>query len=236
MPAQALPQTRAPAPGLPVATLLHLAILILLALAAMQPHENAAPLPESSVDVELLTPGQFEAATTPPPVELPQLQAPPRPVQIAPVPQAAPVPELRAQPEPVVPPAEPGTMIKARRMLSETALADPRSRQARDMLPHLAEDERVEQLCSIEAMSQIHAWRKEFEPDRLAAYAMADTKLSGRILLADGAAFRSKRHWYNLRFKCEFTSDRKRVAAFEFLVGEAVPSAQWEAHGLPPVH
>jgi hypothetical protein len=225
----ALPQVRAPSPGLPAAALLHLALLVLLALAVMPPHDNVAPLPENSVDVELLTPGQFQAAITPAPVELPLPQTPPLPAQ------APPEPPVAAQPEPE-PPAEPGAMIKARRLLSETALADPRSRQAREMLPRLAEDERVEQLCSIEAMSQIHAWKKEFEPDRLAAYAMADTRISGRILLAEGAAFRSKRRWYNLRFKCEFTSDRKRVAAFEFRVGEAVPSSQWEARGLPPVH
>lgn len=228
--AWALVRARAFARGLPASLLLHLVLLSLLGLAALRPREEIVPHPESSVDVELLSSPQFEAMIRPKPVE-----EAPKPQSPAP-PQTA--PEKVA---PVVPPAsesplEPGAMIKASRLMAAAALASPLSRQAREALTHLAEEERVEQLCGLEAMSQIHAWKAEFEPDRLVAYAMAGTKLSGRELLAEGAAFRSRQHWYALRFKCGFTPDRKQVVAFEFRVGDPVPRAQWEMRGLPAIH
>ena len=97
----------------------------------------------------------------------------------------------------------------------------------------VAADERVEQLCGLEAMSQIHAWKSDFEPDRVTAYAKGATKLAGRALIADGAAFRSKRRWYDLRFRCELSPDQAAIVAFEFRVGEPVPRSQWAKLGLP---
>jgi hypothetical protein len=192
----------------------------------MAPRDKVLPYPESSVDVELLTPGEFDAMTRPKPVET----APP-------LPSAAP---SQAVPDKGVPggaaPSGPGGMIRASRLMAADALANPLSKQARDMLPLLAEDERVEQLCALEAMSQIHAWKGEFEPDRVSAYAKAETKISGQALLAEGAVFRSRRHWYDLRFKCEFSPDRTTVLAFEFRVGDPVPRGRWRKLGLPEIH
>ncbi len=124
-------------------------------------------------------------------------------------------------------------MVKASRMMAAEALANPLSRQAREMLPLLAADERAEQLCGLEAMSQIHAWKSDFEPDRVTAYAKGATKLVGRALIADGAAFRSKRRWYDLSFRCELNPDQAAVVAFAFRVGEPVPRSQWAKLGLP---
>lgn len=230
MPVWALAQIRPPSQGVSVSLLLHLVLLSLLGFAALRPREEIVPHPESSVDVELLSSPQFEAMIRPKPVEEAQKPPPSAPPQTAPEKVAPVVPPASA------PPLEPGAMIKASRLMAAAALANPLSRQAREALPHLAEDERVEQLCGLEAMSQIHAWKAEFEPDRLVAYAMAGTKLSGRELLAEGAAFRSKQHWYALRFRCGFTPDRKQVVAFEFRVGDPVPRSQWEMRGLPAIH
>jgi hypothetical protein len=231
VPVGALAQIRPPSQGVSVSLLLHLVLLSLLGLAALRPREEIAPLPESSVDVELLSSPQFAAMIRPKPAEEVPRPQPPAPPQVVPGRDVA-----AAAPPASEPPLEPGAMIKASRLMAAAALANPLSRQAREALPHLAEDERVEQLCGLEAMSQIHAWKAEFEPDRLVAYAMAGTKLSGRELLAEGAAFRSKQHWYALRFKCGFTPDRKQVVAFEFRVGDPVPRAQWEMRGLPAIH
>ena len=127
-------------------------------------------------------------------------------------------------------------MIRASRLMAVDALANPLSRQAKELLPLLAADERVEQLCGLEAMSQIHAWKGEFAPDRVTAYARSDVKLSGRTLQAEGAVFRSGKRWYDLRFRCEFSPDRSRVVAFEFRVGEPVPRALWRDLNLPELH
>jgi hypothetical protein len=124
-------------------------------------------------------------------------------------------------------------MMKATRMLSEQWLADGRSQEARKMLPMLAADERMEQLCAIEAMAQINAWKVTLHPDRLVAYAMAETKVSKNALLADGAAFHSNQQWYNIKFKCDLAADHKKVVSFEFIVGDAVPRNEWTRHNLP---
>jgi hypothetical protein len=127
----------------------------------------------------------------------------------------------------------PSGMIKATRMLSEQWLADPRSQEARKTLPLLAADERLEQLCAIEAMAQINAWKSTLRPDRLVAYAMAETKLSRNALLADGAAFHSDQGWYNVKFKCDLSADHTKVVSFEFVVGDVVPRSEWARHNLP---
>lgn len=225
-----------PAPGLPIAAILHAVLLAWLASVAIQTFETA-PITEQSVEVELQTPEEFEALTRPkpPPAIAPTpaapalREAPPKPDEPAPSPQP-PVP--RPQPAPV----EADGMIHPPRMLSQRVLADPRSRETVAMLPRLAPEERVEQICGLEAMGQIHDWQRDFEPDRVTAYALAGTKLSGRVLTAEGAAFRSRRRWYGLRFACTVSPDLKRVTAFAFHVGEPIPRERWEALGLPAVH
>lgn len=132
-------------------------------------------------------------------------------------------------------PAEPA-MQKPAKMLSAGVLADPRSRSAREALPTLAKGERLEQICGVEAMAQIAAWDKTYQPDRTIAYAMGKTRLKDDTLFADGAAFRSKHKWYNLTFKCRISSDSEKVYAFEFLVGEPIPPEEWEAHNLAPIY
>lgn len=213
-------QTGMSRPALPVALLLHVLLLATLGLASMRLRIEVPPHLESSVDVELLTPGAFEAMTRSKPVE-----GPPTPI-LAPA-QQAPA---------ATPPSEPGGMIRASRLMAADALANPLSRQARDMLPHLAADERIEQLCGLEAMSQIHAWKGEYAPDRVTAYARSEVRMSGRVLQAEGAVFRSRKRWYDLRFTCELSPDRSRVVAFEFRVGEPVPRALWRELNLPEIH
>ncbi|MBN7809010.1 DUF930 domain-containing protein [Agrobacterium rosae] len=124
-------------------------------------------------------------------------------------------------------------MMKPFRMLSDTILDDPRNRDTRKVLATLAPADQVEQLCGLEAMAQVGEWSKELRPDRVVAYAMADPKMIGNAFSADGAALHSKRDWYRLKFNCELTPDRKKVAAFEFFVGEPIPKKDWEEHSLP---
>jgi outer membrane biosynthesis protein TonB len=226
-----------PAPGLPVAAMLHAALLAWLASVAIQTFENV-PIAEQSVEVELQTPEEFEALTRPKPPPAVAVPAPAPPV----LPDAAPKPDEPApspQPPAPSPPraaVEADGMIHPPRMLSQRVLADPRSRETVALLPRLAPDERVEQLCGLEAMGQIHDSQRDFEPDRVTAYAQAGTKLSGQVLTAEGAAFRSKRRWYGLRFACTVSADLKRVTTFAFQIGEPIPRERWEALGLPAVH
>ncbi|CAD5299848.1 conserved hypothetical protein [Bosea sp. 62] len=215
-------------PGLPAALCFHLLFGLLLAIRTIS---SFTPPIETSVEVELVAP---EALTPPAPVQAP---APPSTAEIASPPQPAPptAPPEKPITLPAPPPTEPPAMITARTLHSESVLANPRSRGAREALKTLEAGERIEQLCNLEAMSQIHAWKAEFEPDRVVAYAMAGTKLTKSALEAEGAAFRSRKHWYGLRFRCEMAANGK-VAGFQFRVGEAIPRSEWAAHDLPPEH
>ncbi|UVK41609.1 DUF930 domain-containing protein [Mesorhizobium sp. AR10] len=127
-------------------------------------------------------------------------------------------------------------MIHPTEMLSAKTLADPRSRQARADLATFASDERMVQLCNLEALDQIHQWRPDFQPEQVVPYATAEEKITGATIIADGAAFRSAKNWYGLKFKCELAQDGETVIGFAFLVGDPVPQAKWDELGLPAVH
>lgn len=185
--------------------------------------------PEESVEVEIvnLLPPSLEEKREP-------ARQPPLAAQEDAIPagkskeQVTPTARQEAKPREDTP-----RMVKPSRMLSERVLDDPRSKNARKELSALAPADQVEQLCNLEAMAQVGAWSKELLPDRVVAYAMADTKMVGNDFSADGAALHSQRVWYQLKFKCELSPDHKKVAAFEFMVGEPIPKEDWGEHSLP---
>ncbi|MGZ2425288.1 uncharacterized protein DUF930 [Rhizobium laguerreae] len=57
-------------------------------------------------------------------------------------------------------------------------------------------------------------------------------KVSGNNVEVKGGAFRSKRKWYNIQFKCEFDARSGKVLSFTFLVGDAIPRDEWQEHNL----
>lgn len=227
-----------PTPGLTISAALHAALAAWLAFSAIQSFE-ILPIAEQSVEVELRTQEEVEALNRakPPAPQTPALVSPP--LHAAPPRTDESIPSQKpSAPRSRQEHAETGAdgMIHPPRMLSQKVLADPRSRETLAILPRLAPEERIEQLCGLEAMGQIHDWRHEFEPDRVTAYALAGTTLSGRILTAEGAAFRSKHRWYGLRFTCTVSPDMKRTTGFAFHVGEPIPRERWDLLGLPAVH
>ncbi|AHK44719.1 MULTISPECIES: DUF930 domain-containing protein [Ensifer] len=129
-------------------------------------------------------------------------------------------------------PQAPG-MVHAQNLYSAGILASPRSRQARKGLAQLAPEERVVQLCNLEAMEQVHRWKADLDPDYLVAYALSGVKFSGETLKTNGGAFRSKRQWWRIAYSCSVTPDRTTVVGFDFKVGDAIPREQWQDLGLP---
>jgi hypothetical protein len=155
------------------------------------------------------------------------------PVELITLPPLAPadggrVPASLPSPAPAVP-----AMITASHMLSDTALDGSVNGQARRAFGKLTGEERLQQLCNLEALSQLRAWNATLRPDRLVAYAMGEARLSGDLLSADGAAFHNGAGWWRLRYRCGLTPDHLRVASFQFAVGDAIPRSQWQAHNLP---
>ena len=129
---------------------------------------------------------------------------------------------------PLVP--KPAEFVAASRLFSDKVLADPRSRGAREALRGLAGSERNLQLCDLEAMEQVRRAQPAMAPDALAPYAMAAEKVSGNSVEVKGGAFRSKRKWYNIQFKCQLDAGSGKVASFAFLIGDAIPQSEWQAH------
>ena len=200
------------------AALLHLGLATIVALSARP--ISLTPSGDDGIEIELTDSAPPAAASPgPEPSVQPAIPAPVPPLA-APTPSA---PDLKAQP---------AVMMHAARILSGHELADPRNRQARKALAGLPEDERLEQLCDTEAMAQLHAWKKDFRPDMLVAYAMAEMRLVGTTLHADGGAFRSRQDWFAIAYDCEAAPDLTAVRSFAFRVGGKIPQREWRKHDL----
>ncbi len=86
-------------------------------------------------------------------------------------------------------------------------MAEPESARLRQAMRTLADPERVVQLCDIEAMEQVRRARPDYDPDMVVPYAMAETNMRDGALVATGGAFRSRREWYELSFRCTPAAD-----------------------------
>jgi hypothetical protein len=193
--------------------------LILLALLSGPAPKADAPAPERAVQVETVTSQQFDEIFHP---------APPFPKPEIPLaPSGTPSGPTASTPAPV-----PHPWHRATQMLSAAELADPKNKSVAPKLARVEPKTALEQICDFEAILQIGRIETDFAPDSVVAYAMHDTQTSQDLIIADGAAFRSRGRWYNLKFKCQISARQQRVMAFEFVVGDAVPRAEWSEHAL----
>ena len=95
----------------------------------------------------------------------------------------------------------------------------------------LAPSARLEQICDYTAMTKIRS-AGEHRPDRAVGYAISEGKITDNTLVADGAAFRSRKKWYRLSYTCKTTPDRMKVLSFDFKIGSEIPEEKWSAYGL----
>ncbi|MBX5189860.1 DUF930 domain-containing protein [Rhizobium sp. NZLR3b] len=216
---------------------LHAVMVALLLLMLPRP-EPPTPLPDEGITVDIVPEAAKPSATArpvtapAPAAARPDASAPAR--EIVPLlqekaPAAATAPEAASVPA-ALPRAD--VFVEAGQLFSETVLSDPRSRGAREALRGLAGSERNLQLCDLEALEQVRRARPDMRPDTLAPYAMASEKIRGNSVEVKGGAFRSKRKWYNIQFKCELDAGSSKVVSFAFLVGDAIPQGEWQAHDL----
>ena len=151
-------------------------------------------------------------------------------------PAAAPSPT--AEPPEAAPPEAKAPPRRSGRIVAETlgagaVLADPRNRALEKRLGALGDDERVIQICNIEAVEQVRRIDAGLAPDHVVAYAMAEPTIAGNRLVAKGAAIHGAGRWLNLAYVCTAAPDRRSVTAFEFRLGRDIPPADWESHALP---
>ncbi len=211
-------------PSLAISVTLHM--IAALAVGLLAPRKSLPPPTEQSIVVEILYEPQAVLARPAGVQRESEPSALPPAIDHAPEQNAESALTSESSPQG-------GGMVRAKELYSAKVLADPRSKQALAALRQLGTDDRITQLCNVEAMEQVHIWKSEFQPDFVVAYATADTKLSGLTLQADGAAVRSKRHWYDMKFRCVVTQDLERVVAFEFSLGDEIPKSEWKTRSLP---
>lgn len=184
--------------------------------------------PPEAVTVTILTPEEVAALAEP---AQPVAQAVPEASSQldAPTERAAPADATDARlPNSLGPPP----MTTASKYYAEALLASPAMAGVRRTLGTLAGSEQLIQLCNIEGLEQLRVALPDLHPDTLVPYAMADMTQGGLTLIANGAAFRSRRRWFALNFTCEAAPSLRSVTAFAFRVGDEVPESEWDAHGL----
>jgi hypothetical protein len=218
--------------AVPASMGLHL--LAFAAVIAWPVAKTLSPPPPRSIAVEIISEAAFAAVTRRPVV------APPQPALTAPEqPAAAPSAPAEAPPNPPkadeTAPADAAAFsptLHATVLYSSKVLKDPANRQVRIALPTLSPDERITQLCNIEALEQIRIARPSPFPDALVAPALAETNIHEATLVATGAAFRSGRAWFKAQYTCTVGADLESVTAFDFALGPPIPEAEWDSHGL----
>ncbi len=113
-----------------------------------------------------------------------------------------------------------------------TAMAVAAEGRFERSLKMLAPAERLEQLCDYTAMSRIREQSKDYRPDRAVANAMAEPVATDDTLEVSGGAFRSRKKWYALSYRCTATPDHLTIVNFRFTVGEEIPESKWASFGL----
>ncbi|MBB4121242.1 DUF930 domain-containing protein [Martelella radicis] len=101
-------------------------------------------------------------------------------------------------------------------------------------LERLDPEEELEQRCDVEALSRIDAARRDMTPDKVIAYTFAPPEVKGNTIDADGAVFRSRGHWYHLRYHCVTDASELAVTDFSFRIGKEIPRSEWDRNYLYP--
>jgi hypothetical protein len=121
------------------------------------------------------------------------------------------------------------TIVAALSVIVTAAAADPRFERS---LRLLAPTERLEQLCDYTAMTQIRKDKRQLRPDRAVANAMSDVQHKSDMLVAKGAAVRSRGKWYALSYTCSADAEHLKVTSFTYKLGAEIPEGKWAGYGL----
>lgn len=120
-------------------------------------------------------------------------------------------------------------LVAALVVTAQAAAADARFEKS---LQKLAPSERLEQLCDYTAMVRIRKDERNFRPDRAVANATSDHQQKNHMIVAKGAAFRSRGKWYALSFTCKAEPEHLKIESFHYTIGNEIPQAKWAAYGL----
>ncbi|WP_316861170.1 DUF930 domain-containing protein [uncultured Cohaesibacter sp.] len=102
--------------------------------------------------------------------------------------------------------------------LSGNALA--MDAKVRAWLKDMAPQERMIQVCNMEAMGKVNA-------DRLVDYTFSAPEIGKDKVVAKGAAFRRGGHWYKMSYNCATSDDQMQVLKFAMKKGAEIPKKDW---------
>jgi hypothetical protein len=100
------------------------------------------------------------------------------------------------------------------------------------VLKLLEPTDRLEQLCDYTAMNYIRKDSRRFHPDRAVASAIRAPRIGPNSIDANGGAFRSRGHWYEMSYSCAATADHMPVLSFKLTIGAEIPETKWAGYGL----
>lgn len=92
--------------------------------------------------------------------------------------------------------------------------------KVRNWLKDMAPQERMVQVCNMDAMGKLDA-------DRLVDYTFSSPQIDDNTVTADGAAYRRNGHWYKVSYSCNTSKDQMEVLKLSFTKGDEVPKDQW---------
>ncbi|NKC23062.1 DUF930 domain-containing protein [Ochrobactrum oryzae] len=118
-------------------------------------------------------------------------------------------------------------LTRAREIYSKDAISDPRVKQA---LGKLAPNDRIIQVCGIEALEQVRRHQPGAFPDMLAR---EGGSVSATGLTVSDGAFRSQRRWYAIDFTCKIDAETMVIDSFSYNIGRAIPEGEWARRQLP---
>jgi hypothetical protein len=143
-------------------------------------------------------------------------------------------PQLSDVPEDKADEASNDGFVEAEELFTARILKENGSEEVRKTLPLLAPEERVTQLCNIEALEQVRMDRSGPEPDSLDPSSFGPTTFAEGQLEATGGAIRIAREWYHIEFECVPGEDLESIQHFRYRLGEEIPRELWEEHNLIP--
>ncbi|PVB60740.1 DUF930 domain-containing protein [Labrenzia sp. 011] len=132
-------------------------------------------------------------------------------------------------------PSESGWVV-ASGFYAGDVLSDPRSAQARQALTSVTGDDRIDQLCALEAMEQVRHSRPGFRPTRVMPHARRNSFRKDNLLLAPAGALRSNRIWYEIAYRCRLDAGGTAIIGFEYALGPPIVRTLWDELGLAPIH
>ncbi len=92
--------------------------------------------------------------------------------------------------------------------------------------------DRLEQLCDYTAMITSARIRAASIPTAPSPAPFAPPKIGPNSIDANGGAFRSRGHWYEMCYSCAATPDHMQVLSFKLTIGAEIPETKWAGYGL----